>query len=109
MSCRLHCHHWRRFEDLGLRPHEQVCEGSSTASRYKNRKAKRAMMLVRPGSAPKMEAMSTGMPGIRLRARSGRRARTDRIAVKLPNQGKRINSHARVTTAKSRMHQASRR
>ena len=51
--------------------------------------------------------LSIGIPGTRLSARSGRRARTDRTAGKLPNDGKSMGNHARDTTMKSSWHHAS--
>ena len=73
-------------------------------------KEQRATTLLSLGKAARMAEIICGMPGTRLRARSGRSARTERMADVLPKvSGKRIGSHASETTTKSSWHHASRR
>jgi hypothetical protein len=48
--------------------------------------------------------MSTGIPGTKRRERNGRRIRSVRSIVKLPNSEKKIGSQASDTTPKSRTH-----
>ena len=78
--------------------------------KMRKRKADRAATFPSAGSDWRIDPMSTGMPGTRLSARRGRNARTDRMALMLPNaSGKMMGSQASVTTTKSSWHHASRR
>ena len=83
-----------------------VPEKSSSPTMPKMRKRKPASPMTHPswGIAAKIEAMSTGIPGTKRRERNGRRIRSVRSIVKLPNSEKKIGSQASDTTPKSRTH-----
>ena len=59
------------------------------------------------GSIERIVFTRTGKPGTRLRARSGRNARTVRMAEKFASPPNIIGTHASVTTVKSSWHQGS--
>ena len=57
----------------------------------------------------KMDPMRTGIPGRKRKVRRGRNARMTRMNEYCANDGKKIGTHAKVTTTKSSWHQTSRK
>ena len=69
--------------DLGIAS-RTLNNSTPTHARTMKKKETRRPTVERGGNAASIELTSTGMPGTRLSARSGRKARTERMALMLP-------------------------